>query len=86
MRTLLFAAVVALGASPAMAGPSDHSLHGFGGTAGAGRHEVRRAERSRTAPYALTGQRPQRRVLVFRDAPRGRGQFERVAFWKWVSE
>ena len=84
MRTMLIAAAVALGATSAFAGPSDHSSLGFGGTAGAGRAEVRRPERK--APYALTGQRPQRRVLVFRDVPRGRGEFDRVAFYKWVSE
>ena len=86
MRTMLIAAAVALGATSAFAGPSDHTIRGYGGTAGAGRTEVRRPDRDRNAPYALTGQRPQRRVLVFRDVPRGRGQFERTAFYQWVSE
>jgi hypothetical protein len=85
MRTMMIAAVVALGAASASAGPSDHTIRGYGGTAGTGRTEVRRADRDR-APYALTGQRPQRRVLTFRDVPRGRGQFDRVAFYQWVSE
>ena len=76
-------AVVALSSASASAGPSDHWTQRF-----ESRHEVRRTNRQagRTAPYALTGERVQRRVQVTRDVPQGHGQTERRTFWVWQSE
>ena len=84
MRAMMLAAVVSLSSVSALAGPSDHQMRRFGDYSRTERPEMNR-DRGR-APYALTGQRPQRRVLVFRDVTTGRGQFERRAFWSWVSE
>jgi hypothetical protein len=67
----------------AFAGPSDHASRPFGEFAGSERTEVRTGK---NAPYALTGERVQRRRLEYRDVPKGRGQSERVAFWTWKSE
>ena len=72
-------AVVALSSASASAGPSDHWTQRF-----ESRPEVRRT--NRTAPYALTGDRVQRRVQVTRDVPQGHGQTERRTFWVWQSE
>jgi hypothetical protein len=84
MRTMIAVALLGLGSGFAFAGPSDfHSLR-VGDYSGE-RPEVRRESRTRQTPHALTGERPQRRVLQFRDVPRGRGQTERVAFWTWVA-
>ncbi len=81
MRAMIIAAAVGLASASALAGPSDHwSRQPAGARPGAGEG------RTRNAPYALTGDRVQRRVLVTRDVPRGRGQTERAAYWVWVSE
>ena len=82
MRAIVFAAVVALGSSAALAGPSDHQSRRIGDPSRGDRLE----NRTRTAPYALTGQPVQRRVLQFRDVPHGRGQVQRLPYWTWVSE
>ena len=81
MRALILTAVIGLGSFSAYAGPSDHWSR-----QPADLRPGERVERTRRAPYALTGDRVQRRVLVTRDVPRGRGQTERAAFWTWVSE
>jgi hypothetical protein len=82
MRTIVLAGVVALGSSAVIAGPSDHMSRRLA--------EPSRAERAenqtRPAPYALTGERVQRRVLQFRDVPQGRGQTQQMPYWTWVSE
>ena len=85
MRTVLIAAAVALTGASALAGPSDHQQRRFGDYSRTERPELNRRDRER-APYALTGERTQRRVLVRRDVPTGRGQTESRAFWTWVSE
>jgi hypothetical protein len=85
MRTMLFAAVIAASSVPALAGPSDHQSRRFGDYSATERPEMNRRDRDR-APYALTGERPQRRVVKFRDVPKGRGQSESVPYWQWVSE
>ena len=86
MRAIL--ASVVLGVAPVMAfaGPSDHASRPFGEFTRSERSDVRTADRAKDAPYALTGERVQRRVLEYRDVPKGRGQTERVAFWTWKSE
>ena len=86
MRAILFAAVVAASSVPALAGPSDHQGRRFGDYSVTERPEMNRPDRDRRAPYALTGERPQRRVLVFRDVPKGHGQTESAPYWQWVSE
>ena len=81
MRAFILSAVVALSSVSAFAGPSDHwTRQAADSRVGA------RIARSERAPYALTGDRVQRRVMVMRDVPRGRGQTESVPFWVWVSE
>jgi hypothetical protein len=84
MRAIVFAAVVALGSGAALAGPgpSDHQSRRIADPARADRPE----QRTRSAPYALTGDRVQRRVLEYRDVPQGRGQVQRLPYWRWVSE
>ena len=86
MRALLLTAVVGLAATSALAGPSDHRSREFGDYSRSQRPDLRQRERAGPRPYALTGDRVQRRVLQFRDVPRGRGQTERVPFWTWASE
>ena len=88
MRALLLTAVVGLAATSAPAGPSDHRSREFGDYSRSQRPDLRQRERDRNEarPYALTGDRVQRRVLQFRDVPRGRGQTERLPFWTWASE
>ena len=86
MRTVILAVVLGLGAVPAFAGPSDHAGRPFGAFARTERPEVRKADRAAKAPYALTGERVQRRVVAFRDVQKGRGQVERMPFWTWVTE
>ena len=86
MRALICVAVIGLGSTLALAGPSDHAGRRFGDFSPTGRPEIRKDERAGTAHYALTGERAQRRVLEFRDVPRGRGQSETVPFWRWVTE
>jgi hypothetical protein len=86
MRAILFAAVIAASSVPALAGPSDHQSRRFGDYSAAERPELNRRDRQRNAPYALTGERAQRRVVKFRDVPTGRGQTESVPYWQWVSE
>ena len=86
MRAIMLAAVVGLGSTFALAGPSDHASRRFGDFSRTERPETRKYDRTAKAPYALTGERVQRRVLEYRDVPKGRGQFERVAFWTWVTE
>ena len=86
MRAIILAAVLGLGPAFALAGPSDHASRPLGDVSKTERPELNRDGRARRAPYALTGQREQRRVLQFRDVPKGRGQSERVAFWTWVTE
>ena len=86
MRAIILAAVLGLGPAFAVAGPSDHVSRRVGDVSKTERPELNRDRRVSRAPYALTGQREQRRVLEFRDVPKGRGQTERVAFWTWVSE
>ena len=86
MRAMILAAVVSLGSTVASAGPSDHSARRFGDYTHTERPEMRKDRHSRSAPYALSGERTQRRVLKFRDAPKGRAQTELAAFWQWVSE
>jgi hypothetical protein len=78
MRAMILAAVVGLSSVSAFAGPGDHWSHQPG--------NLRLSPRSQRAPYALTGDRVQRRVLVTRDVPRGRGQSELASYWTWVSE
>ena len=78
MRAMILTAVVGLGATGAFAGPSDHWTRQPA--------DLRLSPRGERAPYALTGDRVQRRVLVTRDVPRGRGQTERASYWVWVSE
>jgi hypothetical protein len=82
MRAIVIAAVIALGSSAALAGPSDHQSRRIADPSRGERAE----HRTRRAPYALTGDRVQRRVIKFRDVPQGRGQSERLPFWTWVSE
>jgi hypothetical protein len=86
MRAIVLAAVLGFGPVLAVAGPSDHAGRPFGDFSRTDRREVRSAARVRSAPYALTGERVQRRVLEFRDVPKGRGQTEKVAFRTWVTE
>ena len=86
MRTVLLAAVLGVAPAVAFAGPSDHASRPFGDFARSDRTQVRTANRTKDAPYALTGERVQRRVLEYRDLPKGRGQTEKVAFWTWRSE
>ena len=88
MRALLLTAVVGLAATSALAGPSDHRSREFGDYSRSQRPDLRQRERDRneSRPYALTGDRVQRRVVEFRDVPRGRGQTERLPFWTWASE
>ena len=85
MRVFLFAAVVGATALPALAGPSDHQGRRFGDYSATERPELNRSNRDR-APYALTGRTTLRRMLQYRDAPAGRGQTQRQAYWVWVSE
>ena len=86
MRAIILAAVLGIGSTFALAGPSDHASRRLGDVSGTERRDLGKASHVRRAPYALTGQREQRRVLQFRDVPKGRGQTERAAFWTWVSE
>ena len=89
MRALLLTAVVGLAATSALAGPSDHRSREFGDYSRSQRPDLRQRERDRERderPYALIGDRVQRRVVEFRDVPRGRGQTERLPFWTWASE
>ena len=86
MRPMILAAVLAASSVPALAGPSDHQGRPFGDFSATGRPELNRRDRQRTTPYALTGEREQRRVVKFRDVPRGHGQTESVPYWTWVSE
>ena len=86
MRAIILAAVVGLSSTFALAGPSDHSSRQFGDSSRTQRPEMRKGRCCAQAPYALTGRRVQRRVLEFRDVPKGRGQSERVPFWTWKSE
>jgi len=86
MRAILFATVIAASSVPALAGPSDHQSRRFGDYSVTERPELNRRDRQRSAPYALTGERTQHRVLKFRDVPKGRGQSESVPYWQWVSE
>jgi hypothetical protein len=79
MRAILFAAVIGLGSSFALAGPSDHA----GRRAGDGRRTVARRVK---APAALAGDPMPRRVLVYHDVPKGRGQSEHLPFWVWLNE
>jgi|1185.fasta_scaffold1311685_1 hypothetical protein len=82
MRAIVLAAVVALGSSAALAGPSDHQSRRIGDPSRSDRLE----NRTRSTPYALTGDRVQRRTLRFRDVPQGRGQSQSLPYWTWVSE
>jgi hypothetical protein len=86
MRPIILAAVVGLGSTFTFAGPSDHAGRRFGDFSREQRPEMRKSDRVHAAPYALTGERVQRRVLEYRDVPKGRGQTERMAFWTWVTE
>ena len=86
MRVIIVAAVLGVGSAFAVAGPSDHTNHRPGDNSSPGRTEARKEVRVRTGPYALAGDRVQRRVVQFRDVPRGRGQTERAPFWRWVSQ
>lgn len=86
MRGTILAAVVGLSSTFALAGPSDHASRRFGDFPRTGRPEMRKHDRAGKAPYALTGERVQRRVLEFRDVPKGRGQTEKLPFWTWVTE
>ena len=86
MRAIILAAVIGLGSMTALAGPSDHASRRLGDVSAAERPEMRTGRHARQVAYALTGAREQRRVLVFRDVPKGRGQTERMAFRIWVSE
>ena len=81
MRAMILAAVVGLSSVAAFAGPSDHWSR-----QPADRVGPQSRSTDRNAPYALTGQRVQRRVMVTRDVPKGRGQSESVSYWAWVSE
>jgi hypothetical protein len=81
MRAMILAAVVGLGSACAFAGPSDHWSR-----QPADFRPSAQSSRTQRAPYALTGDRVQRRVLVTRDVPRGRGQTERASYWTWVTE
>jgi len=86
MRFIVLVTVLGVGSSFAFAGPSDHAGRTPGDPARAGHSEMRKVDRPVRAPYALTGQRTQHRVVEYRDIPRGRGQTERAAFWKYVTE
>jgi hypothetical protein len=86
MRAIILAAAIGLGSTFALAGPSDHASRRPGDVSRTERPDLSREGDARRAPYALTGERTQRRVLQFRDAPKGRGQTDRVVFWTWVSE
>ena len=86
MRLIVLAAVLGAGSTLAFAGPSDHAGRSPGDPGRAGRPEIGKADRPGRAPYALTGERVQRRVIKFRDIQKGRGQTERVPFWTWVTE
>lgn len=80
MRAMIIAAVVGFGSLNVFAGPSDHW------TRQPAERRPEQTRREQRAPYALTGDRVQRRVLVTRDVPRGRGQSERAMYWTWVTE
>ena len=86
MRAIILAALVGASSTFALAGPSDHASLRPGEAAATQSREAGNGRSTRQAPYALTGVREQRRVLEYRDVPRGRGQTDRVAFWTWVSE
>jgi hypothetical protein len=81
MRAMILAAAICLGSVAAFAGPSDHWSRQPADRVGSQSRST-----GRNAPYALTGQRGQRRVMVTRDVPRGHGQTESVSYWAWVSE
>ena len=87
MRThlVLVAAVVGFASTVAFSGPSDHASRRAGDSSRIESPEVRKAG-DNDAPHALTGGRVQRRVLEYRDVPKGRGQTERVPFFRWVTE
>jgi hypothetical protein len=86
MRAIILAAVLGLVSTFALAGPSDHASRRLGDVSATERPDLRKDSHARRAPYALTGPREQRRVVQFRDVPKGRGQSDRAAFWTWVSE
>jgi len=86
MRAIFLAAALVVGPGMVFAGPSDHTSRPFGDAARAERPKVEGETRLRGAPYALTGEGVQRRVLEYRDVPKGRGQTERLPFWTWVTE
>ena len=86
MRAIILAAVVGLSSTFALAGPSDHASRRFGDFSRTGRPEMRKHDGAGRSPDALTGERVQRRVLEYRDVPKGRGQTEKVPFWTWVTE
>ena len=71
----------------AFAGPSENgSRRTFETFRGAPAPTPQEALNRDRAPYALTGQRPERRVVMFRDVPMGRGQTQSIPFWTWVAE
>lgn len=80
MRAIILAAVLGLAPSLAVAGPSDHASRRIGDALRAKRPDLNRPTALGRCPYALTGQAEQRRVLTFRDVPKGRGPTERVGF------
>ena len=86
MRAIILAAGLVLAPAVALAGPSDHASRQIGDVATTQRPDLGRTGGARQAPYALTGRVEHRRVLTFRDVPKGRGQTERAAFWTWVRE
>ncbi len=83
MRAILIGAVVGLGSTVALAGPSDHASRPTGGAGATERREARKYARSANAPSALTGGPVRVRVVVHRDVPKGRGQTEKLPFWIW---
>ena len=85
MRAFIVAAMIGLGSSLAFAGPSAHAGRRLGDYSRSERPEARDGRAACTPPYALTGERVQRRVLEYRDVPKGRGQSERMPFWTWVT-
>ena len=86
MRAVLIAAVIAVASTFTLAGPSDHASRRPGDAGRAQRPEVRKHDRRARPPFALSGERAPRRVLEYRDVPRGRGQSESMPFWTWVND
>lgn len=80
LKQFAIAAVFGLIASPAFAGPSGHSSFSPGDTHRVSRPHARATVQVRS-PYALTGEQPTRRVLVWKDTAGGNGVRHSIPMW-----